>query len=423
VLSFAFRRFDDAMLDRVEADPMAQVDELVFVALVGIIDPLRPEAKDAVATALTAGIDVRMITGDHAVTANAIAADLGLGPGVITGPEFQRLSEEELTARVPELHVFGRVAPQDKLRLVSSMQDEGLVVAMTGDAVNDAAALKKADIGVAMGSGSEVSKQAAKMILTDDNFATLVRAVELGRDIYGKITAYIRYQLCGLFGVLSLMLLATIFDVNEGVALTPAMLLFVNFAIAIFPVVAIIGDDTEPGAMLRPPRDPDQPIFNGRTGPRWLVTGAILGLSAFVPLVWGPDEPLTDGPSASMTMAFGVAAFATLWLGLVQRRDLAPFWRGPFFPYLGWLAAGAALTWLAVELAVLQRWLGTQSLTGPEWLAVFGLALITPLAVEADKAVRRMRARKALQGSDLRPLDDALPTAVSAGTRQRPRRR
>ena len=149
--------------------------------MVGIIDPLRAEAKGAVQTALGAGIDVRMITGDHAVTARAIGETLGLGPGAISGAELQALSDDEVVRRLPELHVFGRVTPQDKLRLARLMQEQGLIVAMTGDAVNDAAALKQADIGVAMGSGSEVTKQAGRMILTDDNFGTLVHAVEIGR--------------------------------------------------------------------------------------------------------------------------------------------------------------------------------------------------------------------------------------------------
>jgi Ca2+-transporting ATPase len=195
-------------------DSMASVSSLVFVALVGITDPLRPEAKQSVATALSAGIDVRMITGDHVVTARAIADDLGLGPGVISGTELQKLSDEELTSRLPNLHVFGRVAPEDKLRLAQLMQKGGDVVAMTGDAVNDAAALKQADVGVAMGSGSDVSKQAAKIVLTDDNFATLVRAVDLGRDVYRRITSYVKLQLSILSSVLQLMLLATIFNIN-----------------------------------------------------------------------------------------------------------------------------------------------------------------------------------------------------------------
>ena len=195
MLAFAARDLDDAAMAAAEADPMAAVTDLVLVALVGIMDPLRAEAKDAVRVALDAGIDVRMITGDHTVTARAIADELGLGSGVITGTELQHLPDPEVIDRLPELHVFGRVAPEDKLRLARLMQESGEVVAMTGDAVNDAAALKQADIGVAMGSGSEVSKQAAKIVLTDDNFATLVRAVDLGRDIYRRISTYIRLQL------------------------------------------------------------------------------------------------------------------------------------------------------------------------------------------------------------------------------------
>jgi Ca2+-transporting ATPase len=389
VLSFAYREFSPDSAGRIEADPVAQVEDLVFVALVGIIDPLRPEAKDAVAVARRAGIDVRMITGDHAVTARSIADDLRLGPGAITGPELQRASDDEVLARLAELHVFGRVAPEDKLRLVSLMQQSGEIVAMTGDAVNDAAALKKADIGVAMGSGSEVSKQAARMILTDDNFATLVHSVEIGRDVYDKITSYIRYQLSGLFGVLLLMLSATAFNINSGIALTPSMLLFINFVIGIFPVTAIIGDSPDPHLMDRAPRRPEATILNRRTGPRWLAIGLALALVSLVPLVFGPDEPSTDAASVSMTMTFAVAALSTVGLGLVLRRDPAPAWRGPLFPYLGWLAIAATLTVLAVELPALQRLLTTESLTGGQWLAILGLASVTPVAIEVGKAARR----------------------------------
>src|SRR5262249_28159457 len=173
-------------------DPMSLTKELAFVGMVGIIDPLRAEATSAVQTALGAGIDVRMITGDHVVTAQAIGEMLGLGPGAISGAELEALSDDELARRLAELHVFGRVSPQDKLRLARIMQEQGLIVAMTGDAVNDAAALKQADIGVAMGSGSEVTKQAGRMILTDDNFGTLVNEVRVGRRVCDKNGTYAR---------------------------------------------------------------------------------------------------------------------------------------------------------------------------------------------------------------------------------------
>ena len=226
VLAFAARFVEDGELEAMTADPMSLIRDLAFVGMVGIIDPLRPSAKVAVQTALGAGIDVRMITGDHAVTAQAIGETLGLGPGAISGSELQAMTDEELGRRLPELHVFGRVTPQDKLRLARLMQEQGLIVAMTGDAVNDAAALKQADIGVAMGSGSEVTKQAGRMILTDDNFGTLVHAVEIGRRVYDKVVSYVRYQMTQLLSLVLLFLAATAFDINEGVALTPLMVLY-----------------------------------------------------------------------------------------------------------------------------------------------------------------------------------------------------
>jgi Ca2+-transporting ATPase len=393
VLSFAVRRYPERAVSEIQNDPMEQVADLVFISLVGIIDPLRPSAKVAVDTARKAGIDVRMITGDHTITARAIADDLGLGRGVITGREFDALTDEQLTEQVPNLHVFGRVSPQDKLRLVDSMQATGQVVAMTGDAVNDAAALKKADIGVAMGSGSEVSKQAAKMILTDDNFSTLVHAVELGRDIYDKVKAYIGYQLSGMFGLLALMLMATIFNVNQGVALSPGMLIYVSLFVAVFPVVAIMTDEPDPDLMLREPRDPKVPVFNRTTGIRWITVGLLLGFCALIPLVWGPDEPQIDAPSVSMTMAYAVTALATVGIGVVSRRDPGPFWQGPVFPFFMWLSIPAVVTWLGVELPLLQRWLDTTSLTGSQWLAVIALSFGVPVVVELEKTYRRHRVR------------------------------
>ena len=194
---------------------------------------------------------------------------LGLGPGVLTGTELQHLPDEEVVRQLPNLHVFGRVAPEDKLRLAKLMQQSGDVVAMTGDAVNDAAALKQADIGVAMGSGSEVSKQAAKIVLTDDNFATLVRAVDLGRDIYRRITSYVKLQLTILSSVLQLMLLATIFNINDGVALFPMQLLFCKFFVVVTVVIGFIVDVPDPGVMQRPPRKPGTRIVNRPQIIRW----------------------------------------------------------------------------------------------------------------------------------------------------------
>jgi len=391
VLAFAARDLDDAQMAAADADPMAAVNDLVLVALVGIIDPLRTEAKDAVAVALAAGVDVRMITGDHTVTARAIADDLGLGPGVMTGTELQHLSDEELTARLPDLHVFGRVAPEDKLRLARLMQEAGDVVAMTGDAVNDAAALKQADVGVAMGSGSEVTKQAAKIVLTDDNFATLVRAVDLGRDIYRRITSYVKLQLTILSSVLQLMLLATIFNINGGVALFPLQLLFCKFFVVVTVVIGFIADVPDPGVMRRPPRTPGTRIVSTPQIVRWVVSGFIVAVTAIGILQFGPDDPSTKVGSASMTMAFALVALSAVNLGLVMRREREPVWATPVFPYLGWIILGWVMTWAAVELTMLQRLLDTVSLTGNEWLTVIGLSLLMPGVVLVDKTIQLRR--------------------------------
>jgi Ca2+-transporting ATPase len=400
VLAFAARDLDDAEMSAAMTDPMAAVTGLVFVALVGIMDPLRTEAKDAVRVALHAGIDVRMITGDHTVTARAIADELGLGPGVITGTELQHLPDAEVVDRLPQLHVFGRVAPEDKLRLARLMQESGDVVAMTGDAVNDAAALKQADIGVAMGSGSEVSKQAAKIVLTDDNFATLVRAVDLGRDIYRRISTYIRLQLTILSSVLQLMLYATIFNINGGVALFPLQLLFCKFFVVITVVIGFIVDVPDPGVMERPPRKPGTKIVTRPQVIRWFVTGFVLAVTALAVLEWGPGKPSTTHASVNMTMAFAVVSFSAVNIGLILRRERQAPWASPVFPFLGWIILGWILTWLAVQLNVLQQLLDTTSLSGGQWGTVLALSLIAPAVVGIDKAIQLSRQRPSMPGTE-----------------------
>ncbi len=395
VPAFAARDLDDAAMAAAVADPMASVTDLVFVALVGIMDPLRAAARDAVRAALGAGVDVRIITGDHTVTARAIADELGLGPGVITGTELQHLPDREVIERLPQLHVFGRVAPEDKLRLAKLMQQSGEVVAMTGDAVNDAAALKQADIGVAMGSGSEVSKQAAKIVLTDDNFATLVRAVDLGRDIYRRISTYIKLQLTILSSVLQLMVYATILNTNGGVALFPLQLLFCKFFVVITVVIGFIVDVPDPGVMQRPPRKPGTKIVTTSQVIRWFITGFVVAATALAVLEWGPGKPSTTHASVNMTMAFAIVSFSAVNIGLVMRRERQVPWSSPVFPYLGWIILGWILTWAAVELSMLQRLLDTTSLSGREWIIVLAPSLLAPAVVAVDKVIQLSRQRKA----------------------------
>ena len=277
------------------------------------------------------------------------------------------------------------------------------VVAMTGDAVNDAAALKQADIGVAMGSGSEVSKQAAKIVLTDDNFATLVRAVDLGRDIYRRISSYVRLQLTILSSVLQLMVYATILNINGGVALFPLQLLFCKFFVVITVVIGYIVDVPDPGVMQRPPRKPGTKIVNTPQIIRWVVSGFVVAATALAVLGWGPDEPSTTQPSASMTMAFAIVSFSAVNIGLVLRREREAPWASPVFPFLGWIILGWVLTWAAVELQMLQRLLDTMSLTGRQWVVVLALSLLAPAFVAVDKAIQLRRQGKV----DTKPSEEA----------------
>ena len=392
VLAFAARFIDEDEEPSLSSDPMSLASDLGFVGMVGMIDPLRAEAKSAVSVAQRAGIDVRMITGDYAVTARAIGETLGLGPGAISGTELDAMSDEELAARLPQLHVFGRVSPEDKLRLARVMQQQGLVVAMTGDAVNDAAALKQADMGVAMGSGSEVTKQAARMILTDDNFGTLVHAVELGRRVYAKVVSYVRFQMTQLLALVMLFVAATAFDVNDGVALTPSMVLFLLFFVTAAGVVVIAVDPGDPDVMSRPPRDPRVPITNRAAITFWIVYALVLFVAAMVPLVLGPDEPSADSASASMTMAFIVMGLGTVLNALTNRRDPTSGLTAPVLKALAISMVPVAMLYLATELPGLQRALLTVPLSGSEWLACIGLAMLLPVVIESAKWVRRRRA-------------------------------
>ncbi|WP_036522739.1 cation-translocating P-type ATPase [Nocardia sp. NRRL WC-3656] len=403
VLAFAVRILD-GQVDAARADPMSLVEDLTFVGMVGIIDPLRPEAVDSVRIAHEAGIDVRMITGDHAITAAAIGAELGLGPGAVGGAELQAMTDEQLAEALPNLHVFGRVTPEDKLRLAGVMQRGGAVVAMTGDAVNDAAALKKADIGVAMGSGSEVTKQAGKMVLTDGNFGTLITAIRLGRAIYDKIVSYIRYQMSKLFSLVLLFLVASIFDINHGVALTPLMVLFQHFFITLFPVAVIMTDPPPANLMNKPPRDPTMPIANRTAFAQWLAYGVLQFAVALAAMLLAPGEMSTDTAAVPMTTTFVVLSLGSVLAGLAMRRDPESGFSAPILGALKILSIPVVVTVLAVELGFLQDLLMTTSLTGGQWLACLGWSVLIPIAIEAEKALRRRRIR---HSAPQIPLDTA----------------
>ncbi|PJJ61880.1 cation-translocating P-type ATPase [Compostimonas suwonensis] len=395
VLAFAMRVFPDEALDGILADPMGQVGELTFVGLLGLIDPLRPSAKAAIAEARSAGVSVRMITGDHIVTAAAIGAELGLEPGAMTGARFRAQSDEEMRRTLPDVHVFGRVSPEDKLRLVEALKAEGEVVAMTGDAVNDAAGIKAASIGVAMGSGSAVTKQAARLVLTDDNFGTLVAGIRIGREVYDKIVAYVRYQMSTLLALVLLFLISSILGIAEGVPMTPAMVLFLAFFFSVVPVVTIMTDRPAPDLMSRPPRDLTASIASPGSLLQWLVYALAILLPTLVPLLFGPDRPQLGVASASVTMVFVVQALAYGFGGITLRRDPESGLNSPLLGPVLLMLVPVALLMMSTEFPVFTETLQTVPLSPAQWLLCFVLALVFPVVVELDKAVRRARARRA----------------------------
>lgn len=255
VLAIAYKELDENPTDtRVEA----LESELIFLGLVGMIDPARPEVIDAVAKCASAGIRTVMITGDHKITATAIAKEIGIMDDddiAITGTELEKMSDDELFNRVKGISVYARVAPEHKVRIVKAWQKHNDVVAMTGDGVNDAPALKQADIGAAMGIvGTEVAKDAADMVLTDDNFATIVSAVEEGRRIYANILKAVQFLLSCNVGEIVLLLITSL--ANLGAPLIPIHILWVNLVTDSMPALALSVDPAEKDVMQRKPRDP-----------------------------------------------------------------------------------------------------------------------------------------------------------------------
>jgi Ca2+-transporting ATPase len=238
------------------------------------------------------------------------------------------------------------------------------------------------------------------MILTDDNFGTLVHAVEIGRRVYDKVVSYVRFQMTQLLSLVMLFVAATAFDVNEGVALTPLMILYLLFFVTSAGVVIIAIDPGDPDVMHRPPRDPAVTITNRTSVMLWILYGAVLFVAAFVPLVAGPDSPSADHASASMTMTFVVMGFGTVFNAVTNRRDPGSGVAPPLLAALAVAVVPAALVVLATMLPGLQRGMLTVSLTGSQWLASIGLALVLPIVIEAGKWIRRRRAPEAAKPFD-----------------------
>ena len=389
VLATARKDFDPATFDPA-ADLLPLVSELEMLALVGIVDPPRPTAKASIATAKKAGIRVRMITGDHAVTAAAIAGQLGIDGKVITGADFAGMSDDEALGKIDDIGVIARVTPEDKVRLVDMLKRQGHIVAMTGDGVNDAPALKKADIGIAMGiTGTEVTKEAAVMVLTDDNFSTIVKAVELGRGLYDNLTKYIRFQMGCLFGFIFSFLGASIFDIAGGVPFLPLQTLWINFTTLLFQAIGLGYGKPATGLMERQPRQPDRPILS-RGLLVWLViAGLVMGAGTLGVISWA-EQVHTEAIAHTM----GVVTFSlyTLFFSIATKDELRTMFSLDTLSdktfNIATVASIAAL-FLATVFGPFQAFLKTTHLDVQQWLICTAVALSIIVVSEIRKAVRR----------------------------------
>jgi P-type Ca2+ transporter type 2C len=391
VMVVASRDFSPADFNP-DGDLLGLVRDLTLLAMVGIVDPPRAEAKASIAECVDAGIRVRMITGDHATTAAAIGSELGIQGRALTGAEFASISDEKLRDELGSIGVIARVAPEDKVRLVRLLQERGEVVAMTGDGVNDAPALKAADIGVAMGiTGTEVSKGAAVMILTDDNFSTIVKAVEHGRKLYDNLLKYVRFQMATLVGFLALFIGAGIFDIANGIPLTPVAILWLNFAIDAPIAIALGFDKPTEGLMKRKPRPVAAPILSRMQWIRLTVLGLLMAAGALLVRDQGGAE---YDQVVGYTMMLTTLTFFHVFAGLSARDEFGTIFSRASLP--GWAqlrlyGLAVILAILATELGFFQRILDTVPLTRDQWLICIGVASSLLVVEEATKFVLRRR--------------------------------
>lgn len=394
VLGLAYRELQE---DYKEGD-LAR--DLIFVGLVGMSDPLREEAKIAIGTCRVAGIRTVMITGDQQLTAAEIAHQLGIDHDLegrplrtVHGRELINLDEEGWKKIVGEAAVFARVSPANKLQIVEALQQQGHIVAMTGDGVNDAPALKQADIGIAMGTkGTEVAKENADMVITDDNFASIVGAVEQGRIIYGNILRFLHYLLSCNFSEILTVFLALM--IGWPLPLAPLQILWLNLITDIFPAFALALEPSSPDVMKRPPRDPREALLS----PRFIgliiwqaVLLATATLIAFgVGIHWYGAEG--DGQKRATTMAFMTLALTQVFHAFNVRSQKRTVWTSRLFTN-GWLwgavVACLVLQALAVYVPLLQRVLHTVSPTIPEWGVIVGCSIVPVAVVDLVKVFQR----------------------------------
>jgi P-type Ca2+ transporter type 2C len=339
VLGLAYRFVDEDELDR----PERYEQDLIYIGLAGMIDPVRPEAVEAVRLCKQAGIRPVMITGDHPLTAVAIAGQLGLTDTdtFLTGQDLEKMTEDELAARIPEIQVFARVSPSHKMIIIDVLQKQHEIVSMTGDGVNDAPALKSADIGVAMGiTGTDVSKEASDMVLLDDNFATIVAAVKEGRRIYDNIRKFVRYILTGNTGEIVVMLTGPM--LGMPLPLLPIQILWINLVTDGIPAIALGYEKAEQKIMDRPPIDPKEGIFARGLGWQIIMMGLIVGLISVAAGYWFWNDGM--GSQAWQTMVFTLLTFCQMAYALCVQKQ-----HESFFSF-SWVSNPLLLTAVGVTL-------------------------------------------------------------------------
>lgn len=380
-----------------ETELEANENQLTWLGLVSMLDAPRPEVAQAVVASRQAGIRPIMITGDHPLTAKAIAEDLGIaspGEAILTGQELERLSQEELQEKVPQVSVYARVAPEHKLRIVKALQKRGEFVAMTGDGVNDAPALKQADIGIAMGiTGTDVSKEASDMVLLDDNFATIVAATEEGRVVYDNIRRFIKYILGSNIGEVLTIAAAPLMGLG-GVPLAPLQILWMNLVTDGLPALALAMEPAEPDVMQRPPYNPRESIFARGLGSYMIRVGLVLAVVTIALMAWAYRHTHADGypghPDTWKTMVFTTLCIAQMGHALAIRSDTQlTIQLNPFTNLYVWgsvlLTTGLQL--LLIYVPALQRFFGLHPLSGMELLICFGFSALIFVWIEAEKLI------------------------------------
>jgi Ca2+-transporting ATPase len=392
VMAAAIRDLDPAEFNPA-GDLLGYVTDLQMTSLVAMVDPPREESRAAVADAQAAHIRVRMVTGDDVTTGAAIADQLGIPGEAILGADFAALSEEERLTRIDDIGVLGRVAPEHKVLLADTLKKKGDVVAMTGDGVNDAPAIKAADIGIAMGSGTDVAKNAGRMILSDDNFATIVYAVEQGRKIYDNLTKYIRFVLLLLVAFVLSFLGATIFNIAAGEPFTPAQVLWIHFVVNA-PFGFALGFDQEtPGLMARTPRPRGESVL---TRPLLITVGPVgLAMSVAILSLIQLGKGHFGSVHVGTSMAFTSFALMMIVAAFECRSETATVFTLSTFDskQMNYAALGEfILAVLTTQMDFLRRILGTTDLGMKE----FRWTLIPPLVLlglwELGKFVGRRRA-------------------------------